>query len=60
MQCQLLDEHHTGGFCDRSLGEMYLKMGLREQAQLWLARHLIKYPGDPAARQEFLRAGKVN
>jgi hypothetical protein len=60
MQCQLLDEHHTGGFCDRSLGEMYLKMGLREQAQLWLARHLIKYPGDPAARREFLLAGKVN
>jgi hypothetical protein len=58
MQCELLDEHHAGGICARSLGEMYLKIGVRERAQFWLGRRLSKYPKDPAALREFLGAAK--
>jgi hypothetical protein len=59
MQCELLDQHN-GGLCARSLGEMYLKIGVRERAQWWLGRHLNKYPKDPVALRAFLRAGKGN
>jgi hypothetical protein len=60
MQCELLDQHGVGGFCDRSLGEMYIKMGVPERGRSWLIRHLTKYPKDPLALREFLRAGKGN
>lgn len=55
MQCELLDQHHAGGICARSLG--YLKIGVREQAQFWLGKHLNKNPKDRVALREFLRAG---
>lgn len=60
MQCELLDQHDAGGVCARTLGEMYLEIGVRERAQLWLGRHLSKYPKDPVALREFLQAGKGN
>ena len=47
-------------FAPRSLGGMYLKIGVRERAQLWLGQHLSKYPNDPVALREFLQAGKGN
>lgn len=55
MQCELLTQHNAGGFCARSLGEMYLKIGVRERAQLWLGRYLNQYPKDPVALGEFVR-----
>jgi hypothetical protein len=58
MQCDLLDQHHAGGICARSLGGMYLKIGVGERAQWWLGRHLSKYPKDPVARREFMRAAE--
>jgi hypothetical protein len=60
MQCDLLIEHRAGGYCASSLGEMYLKIGVRERAQLWLGRHLSKYPKDAVVLREYLQAEKGN
>jgi hypothetical protein len=60
MQCDWLDQHDAGGLCARSLGEMYLKIGVRERARLWLGRYLNRYPKDPVALRDFLRAGRGN
>ena len=60
MQCELLDQHDAGGRCARSLGQMYLKIGVRERAQLWFGRYLSKYPKDPVALREFLHPEKGN